>query len=63
MCLTRKEATMSNNIDDQILNELRAQKIWWEQRLEKLEKDVKQTNSELAKVNRLIRVFEERSER
>lgn len=54
---------MSNNIDDQILNELRAQKVWWEQRLEKLEKDIKQTNSELTKVNRLIEVYEERSER
>ena len=52
---------MSNNIDDQILNELRAQKIWWEQHLEKLEKDVEQTNNELAKVNRLIEVYEERS--
>ena len=61
MCLTRKEATMSNNIDDQILNELRAQKIWWEQHLEKLEKDIEQTNNELAKVNRLIEVYEERS--
>jgi hypothetical protein len=52
---------MSNNIDDQILNELRAQKIWWEQHLEKLENDIEQTNNELAKVNRLIEVYEERS--
>ena len=51
---------MSDNIDDEILQELREQKIWWKRRLEKLKKDVEQTTIELAKVNRLIRVYEER---
>jgi len=51
---------MNDNIDKEILQELRAQKTWWEQRLKKLKKDIEETTSELIKVNRLIEAFEER---
>jgi hypothetical protein len=51
---------MKDNIDNEILQELREQKIWWEQHLKKLKKAVEETTIELAKVNRLIGVFEER---
>ena len=50
-------------MDEYILNELRDQKTWWENEIDKLQKKLKDYGIELAKVNRLIEVFESRTKK
>lgn len=56
----RKENKMNDNIDNEILEEFREQKTWWEQHLKKLKMDTEEAITELRKVNRLIEMFEEK---
>ena len=60
-----KEETMSDDINDirnEVLEQLRSLKIYWERRLEKIKANVKDAEAELAKVDILIELFEKRND-
>ena len=53
-------AIQTVSLDKQILKELRDQQQWWEQEIRNAKKKLSDASEQLAKVNRLINVFEHR---
>ena len=53
-------AIQTVSLDKQILKELHDQQQWWEQEIRNAKKKLSDASEQLAKVNRLINVFEHR---